>query len=84
MDDKMVNSYREHQFRQVFDDFTEMGRQGIKKNNITFFGVLKACDGMDYEGMSRGQVHTIAFKLGFETEDFVHYGCSTCMGNGGW
>ncbi|KAE8712195.1 pentatricopeptide repeat-containing protein [Hibiscus syriacus] len=71
---KMVNSCRENQFRQVFDEFTEMGRQGIKKNRFTLSSVLKACAGMDDEGMSGRQVHAIAIKLGLESDGFVRCG----------
>ncbi|KAK8995203.1 hypothetical protein V6N11_069647 [Hibiscus sabdariffa] len=71
---KMVNSCREDQFRQVFDDFTEMGRQGIKKNSFTFSSALKACAGMDDEGVSGRQVHAVAIKLGLESEGFVRCG----------
>ncbi|KAK5818616.1 pentatricopeptide repeat-containing protein At1g31790 [Gossypium arboreum] len=80
---KMVNSCRENQFHKVFDDFTEMGRQGIKKNSFTFSSVLKACAGMDDEGMSGRQVHAIAIKLGLECEAFVQCGLIDMYGKCG-
>ncbi|KAK6247621.1 hypothetical protein QUC31_019186 [Theobroma cacao] len=71
---RIVNSCREDQFGKVIDDFNEMGRQGIKKNNFTFSGVFKACARMDDDGMSGRQVHANALKLGLESDVFVQCG----------
>ncbi|XVE94167.1 hypothetical protein REPUB_Repub01dG0258500 [Reevesia pubescens] len=77
---KIVNSCREEQFDKVIDDFIEMGRQGIKKNSFTFSSVLKACAGMNDDGMSGRQVHANAIKLGLESDVFIHCGLINMYG----
>ncbi|XWS73683.1 hypothetical protein CRYUN_Cryun02cG0149700 [Craigia yunnanensis] len=77
---KIVNSCREDQFSKVIDDFIEMGRQGIKKNSFTFSSVLKACAGMNDDGMSGRQVHANAIKLGLESDIFIQCGLINMYG----
>ncbi|XP_022756712.1 pentatricopeptide repeat-containing protein At1g31790-like [Durio zibethinus] len=77
---KIVNSCREDQFSKVIDDFIEMGRQGIKKNSFTFSSVLKACAGMNDDGMSGRQVHANAIKLGLESDVFIQCGLINMYG----
>ncbi|KAL4310963.1 hypothetical protein GQ457_01G011070 [Hibiscus cannabinus] len=49
---KFVNCCKEDQFRQMFDDSTVLRKQGIKKNNLSSFSVLKAYVRMYDERMS--------------------------------
>ncbi|XVE59858.1 hypothetical protein DITRI_Ditri05aG0080900 [Diplodiscus trichospermus] len=80
---KIVNSCREDQFSKVIDDFIEMGRQGIKKNSFTFSSVLKACAGMNDDGMSGRQVHANSMKLGMESDVFIQCGLINMYGKCG-
>lgn len=80
---KMVNSCREDQFSQAIDEFIEMDRQGVKKNGFTFSSVLKACAGMNDDGLSGRQVHANAIKLGLESDVFVQCGLINMYGKCG-
>lgn len=80
---KMVNSCREDQFSQAIDEFIEMDRQGVKKNGFTLSSVLKACAGMNDDGLSGRQVHANAIKLGLESDVFVQCGLINMYGKCG-
>ncbi|KAJ4710353.1 putative Pentatricopeptide repeat-containing protein [Melia azedarach] len=80
---KIVNNCRERNFREVFDDFKEMGRERIKKNSYTLSSVLKACGMVDDGGNCGRQVHANAIKIGLESDMYVQCGLVDMYGKCG-
>lgn len=67
---RIVNHCNGGDFESVVSVFTEMGREGVKKNEYTFSNVLKACRKTGTLEYGR-QVHANAVKLGLESDGFV-------------
>ncbi|KAL5800814.1 hypothetical protein ACOSQ3_032446 [Xanthoceras sorbifolium] len=80
---KIGNNCREGHFLDVFRDFIEMGREGIKKNSFTISSVLKACAGLDDDGNCGRQVHVNAIKIGLEWDEYVQCGLVDMYGKCG-
>lgn len=80
---KIVNNCREGHFYDVFDDFKEMAREGVKKNSFTVSTVLKACARMDDGGNCGQQVHANAVKLGLDWDVYVQCGLVDMYGKQG-
>ncbi|KAJ0098618.1 hypothetical protein Patl1_22236 [Pistacia atlantica] len=80
---KIVNNCREGHFFDVFNDFKEMAREGIKKNSFTFSTVLKACARMHDDGNCGQQVHANAIKLGLDWDVYVQCGLVDMYGKQG-
>lgn len=67
----ILNNCREAYFNEAIWIFREMGKAGVRKNDQTFSGVLKACGRASNGGSSGKQVHANAIKLGHDTHSFV-------------
>nr|AFK33630.1 unknown [Lotus japonicus] len=80
---KIVSGCREMDFPEVFNDFKEMGRQGIKKDTYTFSSVLKACGKMMDHGRCGEQVHADAMKLGLASDNYVQCSLIAMYGRSG-
>ncbi|PON87471.1 Tetratricopeptide-like helical domain containing protein [Trema orientale] len=80
---RLINNSREELFFQVFKDFTEIGKSGIKTNSLMFSCVLKACARMHDHGRCGRQVHANAIKLGLDTDAYVRCGLVDMYGKSG-
>lgn len=80
---RLINHSREDLFFQVFRDFMEIGKSGIKKNTLMFSSVLKACARMHNDGRCGQQVHADAIKLGLDTDAYVQCGLVDMYGKSG-
>lgn len=68
---KIVSGCRERHFSEVFGDFKEMGKRGVKKDCFTFSSILKACGKMLNCERCGEQVHADAIKLGLVSDSYV-------------
>ncbi|XP_062101568.1 pentatricopeptide repeat-containing protein At1g31790-like [Humulus lupulus] len=80
---RLINNSREELFFEVFRDFREIGKSGIKKNALMFSSVLKACARMHDRGQCGRQVHANAIKLGLDTDVYVQCGLVDMYGRSG-
>ncbi|XP_016200594.1 pentatricopeptide repeat-containing protein At1g31790 [Arachis ipaensis] len=80
---KIVGGCREKQFSEVFCDFKEMGRQGVKKDSFTFSSVLKACGKMLNREQCGKQVHANAIKFGMVSDKYVKCSLIAMYGRSG-
>lgn len=80
---RLINNSKEELFFQVFEDFMEIGKSGIKKNTSMFSSVLKACARMNDHGRCGRQVHANAIKLGLDTDTYVQCGLIDMYGRSG-
>ncbi|KAL9992606.1 putative tetratricopeptide-like helical domain superfamily [Helianthus debilis subsp. tardiflorus] len=48
---RICNNCKEENFRQILDVFKEMGKEGVRKYNFTFFSVLRACANINDDGI---------------------------------
>ncbi|CAN4076400.1 unnamed protein product [Withania somnifera] len=65
------NLCKEEQFEGAIRIFSEMVREGVKKNSFTFSSVLKACGKLSDAGCCGQQVHATSVKLGLDTDGYV-------------
>ncbi|KAM6585711.1 hypothetical protein CsatB_012713 [Cannabis sativa] len=80
---RLINNSKEERFFEVFRDFKEIGKSGIKKNALMFSTVLKACARMHDRGQCGRQVHGNAIKLGLDRDVYVHCGLVDMYGRSG-
>ncbi|GJY61467.1 pentatricopeptide repeat-containing protein, partial [Tanacetum coccineum] len=80
---RIINNCKEEQFREVFDVFNEMGKEGVRKNSFTLSSVLSACSKISDDGNCGEQVHANAIKLGLASKSYVHCGLVNMYGKFG-
>ncbi|GJW58411.1 pentatricopeptide repeat-containing protein [Tanacetum coccineum] len=69
-----INNCKEERFREVFEVFNEMGKEGVRKNSFTLSSVLSACSKLCDDGNCGEQVHANAIKLGLDSKSYVQCG----------
>nr|GEX52762.1 hypothetical protein [Tanacetum cinerariifolium] len=47
---RIINNCKEERFREVFEVFNEMGKEGVRKNSFTLSSVLSACSKISDDG----------------------------------
>ncbi|GJV56059.1 kinase-like domain, phloem protein 2-like protein [Tanacetum coccineum] len=80
---RIINHCKEERFREVFDVFNEMGKEGVKKNSFTLSSVLSACSKISDDGNCGEQVHANAIKLGLASKSYVQCGLVNMYGKFG-
>ncbi|KAK4368822.1 hypothetical protein RND71_012614 [Anisodus tanguticus] len=68
---RIGNLCKEEQFEEAIRIFTEMVREGVKKNSFTFSSVLKACGKLSDAGWCGQQVHATSVKVGLDMDGYV-------------
>ncbi|GKA41074.1 pentatricopeptide repeat-containing protein [Tanacetum coccineum] len=77
---RIINNCKEERFREVFEVFNEMGKEGVRKNSFTLSSVLSACSKIPDDGNCGEQVHANAIKLGLASKSYVQCGLVNMYG----
>ena len=80
---RIINNCKEERFREVFEVFNEMGKEGVRKNSFTLSSVLSACSKISDDGNCGEQVHANAIKLGLASKSYVQCGLVNMYGKFG-
>ncbi|GJU61999.1 pentatricopeptide repeat-containing protein [Tanacetum coccineum] len=80
---RIINNCKEERFREVFEVFNEMGKDGVRKNSFTLSSVLSACSKISDDGNCGEQVHANAIKLGLASKSYVQCGLVNMYGKFG-
>ncbi|GJR42337.1 retrotransposon protein, putative, ty1-copia subclass [Tanacetum coccineum] len=80
---RIINNCKEERFREVFEVFNEMGKEGVRKNSFTLSSVLSACSKISDDGNCGEQVHANAIKLGLASKSYVLCGLVNMYGKFG-
>ncbi|GKC49502.1 pentatricopeptide repeat-containing protein [Tanacetum coccineum] len=80
---RIINNCKEERFREVFEVFNEMGKEGVRKNSFTLSSVLSACSKITDDGNCGEQVHANAIKLGLASKSYVQCGLVNMYGKFG-
>nr|GEX36336.1 pentatricopeptide repeat-containing protein At1g31790 [Tanacetum cinerariifolium] len=79
----IINNCKEERFREVFEVFNEIGKEGVRKNSFTLSSVLSACSKISDDGHCGELVHANAIKLGLASKSYVQCGLVNMNGKFG-